>query len=161
MNHKEPLNLNTSLFRLLDLGLELQKINKILEVKYGLSIVQWSLLKNLLEMPAASPLALARSLKITPGTITQTLGRLSKKKFLFICEDPQDARKKMVSLTREGRDALLVVEQEYVSIFAEIDKIEGNIQEVDIFLKEKVKKRLYELDGIDFLEESSSQKETL
>ena len=59
--------------RLMNLSLTLHHINKTLESKCGMSIVQWSLLKTLLNMPAASPLILAKALGVTPGTLSQTL----------------------------------------------------------------------------------------
>ncbi|MGE0764461.1 MAG: MarR family winged helix-turn-helix transcriptional regulator [Bdellovibrionales bacterium] len=128
--------------RLMGLSLTLQMINKNLETKYGLSIVQWSLLKTLLNMPTVSPQVLAKALGVTPGTLSQTLGRLSRKRYLFICDDPTDARKKMISITRLGRDALVAASTEYDLVFSEIETVNDNIGQIDDFLKNKVRVRL-------------------
>lgn len=128
-----------SISRLMDLSLTLQNINKSLELKCGLSVVQWSLLKTLLNMPAVSPLVLARALGVTPGTLSQTLMRLDRKKYLFMCDDPTDARKKMISITRLGKKALASVDEEFERIFSEINLIDDGVTKIDDFLKNKVK----------------------
>ena len=123
----------------MNLSLTLHHINKTLESKCGMSIVQWSLLKTLLNMPAASPLILAKALGVTPGTLSQTLTRLNKKKYLFMCDDPNDARKKMISITRLGKATLDVIDREYERIFAEINLIHHEVEQLDNYLKNKVK----------------------
>ena len=133
-----------SISSLMELSLTLHQINKTLESKCGLSVVQWSLLKTLLNMPAVSPLVLAKALGVTPGTLTQTLTRLDRKKFLFMCDDPNDARKKMISITRLGKEALETVDREYERAFAGIDLVENAIGQIDGYLKTKVKIRLNE-----------------
>ena len=152
MNESEVHDISTSLTSLMDLGLTLQQINKALEVKFGASIVQWSLLRALLEMPAVSPMVLSRSLRVTPGTLTQTLTRLAKKKYLFMCEDPHDARKKMISLTRLGRDVVQELEAEYETIFSEIGQVKTHIKCIDGFLKNKVQKQLFNTTDLAFVE---------
>lgn len=123
-----------SLTGLIDLNLAFQRINKALEAKYGLSVIQWSLLQTLIEMPAVSPLVLARALRVTPGTLTQSLNRLEKKEYLFMCDDPSDARKKMISITRKGKNVLESAEGEYQRVFKEIENVRDAIEKVDVFL---------------------------
>lgn len=142
MNLDKQSDLLRSISRLTKLNLTLQNISKGLEHKCGLSIVQWSLLKTLLEMPAVSPQVLAKAIKVTPGTLSQSLSRLEKKKFLFMCDDPADARRKMISLTRSGKDALEVAEQNYLYVFSEIESIEMSIQKIDDFLTKQASNRI-------------------
>lgn len=142
MKREESPNQINSISRLMNLSLTLQNINKSLELKCGLSVVQWSFLKTLLNMPAVSPQILARALGVTPGTLSQTLTRLERKKYLFMCDDPTDARKKMISITRSGKDALASVNKIFEQIFSEIDLIEDGLTKIDDFLKDKVKLRL-------------------
>lgn len=133
----------------MDLNLTLHHVNKTLESKCGLSVVQWYLLKNLLNMPAVSPLVLAKALGVTPGTLTQTLTRLDRKKLLFMCDDPNDARKKMISITRLGRDTLENVDREYERAFAGIELFESAIAQLDEYLKTKVKIHLSDTEDVD------------
>lgn len=142
MKFEEPHECTNSISCLMELSLTLQNINKTMETKCGLSVVQWSLLKTLLNMPAVSPMFLAKALGVTPGTLTQTLTRLDRKKYLFMCDDPTDARKKMISITRLGRDMLTSIDQEYERIFSEIDSIKDDVEHIHHYLNTKVKNRL-------------------
>ncbi|OFZ18254.1 MAG: hypothetical protein A2Z20_10710 [Bdellovibrionales bacterium RBG_16_40_8] len=125
---EEPLS------NLMSLNLIFQAINKTLEAKYGLSIVQWSFLKTLAGMPAIAPLALAKALRVSPGTLSQTTMRLEKKKYIFVCNDPKDARKKMISLTRSGKDTLDSIDKSYTLIFSNIQNISSELKTIEIFL---------------------------
>lgn len=87
------------------LSLALQQLNKSFEAETGLSLVQMVVLRTLRQMPATSPKFLAKSLSVTPGTLSQTLSRLERRRLLIISPDPRDARRKMVSITREGLQA--------------------------------------------------------
>lgn len=162
MSYQELPKYIHSITRLMDLSLSLHHINKTLEAKCGLSVVQWSLLKTLLDMPAVSPLMLSKALGVTPGTLSQTLARLDKKKYLFMCDDPTDARKKMISITRLGRDVLASIDQEYERIFSEIDSIKNHVEKIHSYLNDSVKHRLlksqteakedtYKREDLDFL----------
>lgn len=163
MNPEAQRNYMNSISRLMDLSLMLQNINKVLEAKCGLSLVQWSLLKTLINMPAVSPLVLAKTLKITPGTLSQTLTRLDRKEYLFMCDDPTDARKKMISITRLGKDALTAVGKEFERVFSEIDLIDGEIEKIDNYLRQKVKVYLLgpDMSEADENQEFSVQDKTL
>lgn len=120
--------------KLLSLNLKFQGLNRTLESKYGLSIVQWAFMKTLLHMPAVSPQGLAKALNVTPGTLTQTSNRLEKKNYIFICSDPSDARKKMLSLTRQGKDVLDTIDKHYDMIFSEMKNVKNEIVAVGEFL---------------------------
>lgn len=95
-----------SFFSLFHIGISIHQLNKESERRSGLSLVQWCLLRHLIDMPAASAHALAKTVGVHPSTLTQTLKRLERKKYIFITEDPKDSRKKLISITRAGKDAL-------------------------------------------------------
>jgi DNA-binding MarR family transcriptional regulator len=138
LNIKESKKIENSISSLISLSLYFNQINKALESKLNLSIVQWSVLKTLLEMPAISPLHLSKALGVTPGTLSQTLSRLEKKNFLFMRYDPNDARKKMISITRNGKRALDISDAQFKQFFSEINRLEKEIKLVASYLYKKV-----------------------
>ncbi len=95
-----------SLHSLFHLGLSIHHLNQKSEKQAGLSLGQWCLLSHLIDMPATSAFALAKAVGVHPSTLTQTLKRLESRKFLFISEDPKDSRKKLIAMTRQGKEAL-------------------------------------------------------
>lgn len=98
--------LEAQYFSLFQTGVAIQHLNKRSEKYLGLSLVQWCLLKILIDMPAASAQTLANAVGLHPSTLTQTLKRLEKKKLIFVTEDSFDSRKKLISLTRLGNNVL-------------------------------------------------------
>jgi len=92
-----------SLFRV---GISIHNFNKKSEEKIGLSLVQWCLLEQLIDMPGTSAQVLAKSVGVHPSTLTQTLKRLEKKGLLYQAEDPKDSRKKIISITKDGKHAM-------------------------------------------------------
>lgn len=94
------------LLLIFDLGLQIDRLGQKLETDEGISVTQWCLLKHLVHCPASSPLGLARSVGIQPCSLTQSLKRLERKGYIFVSNDPSDRRKKNLSLTREGKEAL-------------------------------------------------------
>lgn len=136
---------------LLYINLNFQSLNKAVESKFNLSIVQWAFLKTLLQMPAVSPQVLARVLHITPGTLTQTAARLEKRQYIFICADPKDARKKMISLSRTGKDILEGVDKYFKVFFASIKKYKNEIVAVENYLDHALRKLVSDLaDSHDY-----------
>ncbi len=95
---------NRSLYTLFQIGNSIHQMNKQTERSFGLSLVQWCVLSRLIDMPAAPAASLAKEVGVHPSTLTQTLRRLVRKKCIFITNDPKDSRKKMISITRVGRD---------------------------------------------------------
>lgn len=155
---KEHSEFENSISSLVGLSLSLHQINKTLEAKCGLSVVQWSFLKTLIGMPAVSPHLLAKALGVSPSTLSQSLNRLAKKDLLFMRDDPSDARKKMISITRLGKESLEVADIEYKKVFSEINSIQNELRKIGEFLVQKVKVRLGET--IDFDSENDVIGET-
>lgn len=103
--------IETELLSIFKIGLSIHNFNKTSERETGLSLVQWCLLNKLIDMPAASALALAKGVGVHPSTLTQSLKRLEKKGFVFVTDDPRDSRRKMISLTRNGQAALHLAQE--------------------------------------------------
>lgn len=99
-------DLEHSLLTLFQIGVSIQNFNKRLEKSLGLSLVQWCLLKRLIDMPATPAHALAKAVGVHPSTLTQTLKRLERKNYIFITDDSKDYRKKLIAITRSGKKIL-------------------------------------------------------
>ncbi len=117
-----------------NVGLLLHNLNKEAERKTGLSIVQWSILKYLIEMPATSAQELSEAVRLHPSTLTQSLKRLSRKDLIIVTEDPRDLRKKIISLTRNGKKILDYSDQQMEQIAKPLTEIRNELFIVENFL---------------------------
>lgn len=124
-----------SLFSLFHIGLSIHALNRRSEKGSGLSLVQWCLLKCLIDMPAASAHALAKTVGVHPSTLTQTLKRLERKNYIFIAEDPKDSRKKLISITRLGKDTLDQTTDKMWSWSQDLIELQGELYRVRSFLQ--------------------------
>ncbi len=115
MEEQERLSDIETLFHL---TLALHHLNRDVERRYNLSLVQLSVLMKLRHLPASSALALAKAVGVHPSTLTQTLGRLKRKEFVFVTEDPKDSRKKLIVLTKSGKEAADSACQRLEKVFA-------------------------------------------
>ena len=113
------------------LSLLLHNLNKESERRTGMSIVQWSILKHLIEMPATSAQELSEAVMLHPSTLTQSLKRLIRKELIFVSEDPRDSRKKVISLTRKGKDALDFSSKHMEQLAADLTTIESELYSVE------------------------------
>jgi len=119
--HKHPLK---SIFHV---SLLLHNLNKEAERRTGLSIVQWSILKHVLEMPGTSAQELSDAVKLHPSTLSQSLKRLIRKELILVLADPRDSRKKIISLTRKGKDALDQAETQMEEIASNLSRAEKEL----------------------------------
>ncbi len=92
--------------RLIELTHALQHVNKSAEAKLGLSVVQFHLLRELLDLPGSPSQLLAERAGIHASTLTQSIRRLGRKGYLHVALDPRDSRRKLLTVTRAGRDAV-------------------------------------------------------
>lgn len=97
-------NQEEKLLEILRFNLFVQNYNKKAEDNFGVTFVQWFLLKKILDNPVITLQELAKEIGVHPSTLTQNLKRLLKKKLIFISEDTRDKRKKIVSITRIGNE---------------------------------------------------------
>ena len=130
------------LFSLFHIGLSIQNLNKKSEKKLGLSLVQWCLLKHLIDMPAVPAHFLAKTVGVHPSTLTQTLKRLERRKYIYIAEDPKDSRKKLISLTRLGNNALENANAPMINWSINFSDLKAELQHLRSFLKNQVNQEL-------------------
>jgi DNA-binding MarR family transcriptional regulator len=112
-------------------SLLLHNLNKEAERRVGVSIVQWTILKHLVEMPATSAQELSDAVKLHPSTLTQSLKRLLRKKLIFVSEDPRDSRKKVIVLTRMGKTILDQAEQQMDQLATELAAVETELYSIE------------------------------
>ena len=108
-------------------SLLLHNLNKEAERRTGLSIVQWSILKHVLEMPGTSAQELSDAVNLHPSTLSQSLKRLIRKELILVLEDPRDSRKKIISLTRKGKEALDQAETQMEEIASNLSLAEKEL----------------------------------
>jgi DNA-binding MarR family transcriptional regulator len=129
-------------------SLLLHNLNKEAERRTGLSIVQWSILDHLIGMPATSAQELSEAAGIHPSTLSQALKRLLRKELIFVAEDPRDSRKKIISLTRQGKDALDRSSRPMQQIAADLAPAESALYRVEECLgRVLIVKRLDQSEG--------------
>ncbi len=92
--------------KLVNMSLVLHNLNKTAESQLELSLVQYHLLSCIKESPGTSPQVIAQKAGIHPSSLTPSMKRLEKRKLLFVGEDPRDSRKKILSLTFEGKKVM-------------------------------------------------------
>lgn len=131
-----------SFVSLFHIGVAIHQLNKHTEKSLGLSLVQWRLLKCLVDMPASSAHSLAKAVGVHPSTLTQTLKRLERKKFIFVMEDPKDCRKKLISITRLGKTALDNTSNHLGSWSKHLASMENELQFVQSSLAEQISKKV-------------------
>lgn len=95
-------DIETPIFKLLTISTSIHNLNKKFEKKFGLSIVQWGVLLQLIEHPCISAHTLSKIVGVHPSSLTQTLKRLERKQLVFISDDPLDSRRKVISITKNG-----------------------------------------------------------
>lgn len=122
--------MSRSLFQVFHVGVSIQQLNRKIERRSGLSLVQWCLLKRLIHMPAVSAQALARTVVLHPSTLTQSLKRLEKRKLIFVTEDPKDSRKKVISITRTGKEILERTQADMRVVARELDAVLRDLDQV-------------------------------
>ncbi|MGE4169438.1 MAG: MarR family winged helix-turn-helix transcriptional regulator [Candidatus Margulisiibacteriota bacterium] len=127
-----------TLKQLMAVNLLFQQLNKVLEGKSGLSLVQWLFMTTLADRPTASPLALAKALKVTPGTLSQTLERLQRRAYIISCNDPQDERRKMLALSKPGKEALEKAEALYNPVFKDVHLMTQEIERLRHYLDDLI-----------------------
>lgn len=69
----------------------------------GISMAQFGVLNHFVRRGGSeTPAQLALAFQVTKGAMTNTLQRLAAKDFVSITPDPEDARRKLVSITKAG-----------------------------------------------------------
>lgn len=91
-------------------------------------------------MPAVSAHALAKAVGIHPSSLTQTLKRLERKKYIFVIGDPQDTRKKIISITRSGKDILSATSEKMDNWSKGLSGLGNELVSIQAYLETQVSK---------------------
>lgn len=121
-----------SLFRI---GILIQHLNKNAEREMGLSLVQWCLLRQLVDLPGVSAHNLAKAVGVHPSTLTQTLKRLERKGHVFVTEDPKDSRRKLISITRVGHNTLSKIDLTIQDWANQLSELGSDLHRINVFLE--------------------------
>jgi DNA-binding MarR family transcriptional regulator len=70
---------------------------------HGVTVAEWVLMRQLLDVAALAPSRLAECMGMTRGAVSKLAERLIAKSLLVRTADPQDGRAQTLSLTRAGR----------------------------------------------------------
>lgn len=71
----------------------------------GLTRAQFAVLNHFVQRSGAkTPFELARTFQVTKGAMTNTLKKLQAHGFISVRDDPDDGRRKLVTITATGRD---------------------------------------------------------
>ncbi|MCC2679567.1 MAG: MarR family transcriptional regulator [Pseudobdellovibrio sp.] len=122
-------NMDQLFFSLFQIGVSINQLNKQSEKQLKLSMVQWSLLKTLVEIPGATAHSLAEAVGVHPSTLTQTLKRLERKKYIFVMSDPSDSRKKLISITRLGKETMDATSKSLLNFSEEFTVIQKELKQ--------------------------------
>lgn len=125
---------STVLYDLFYVSLGVHHLSRTLERQLGLSFVQWYLLRHLVDLPAISAQRFASAVGLHPSTLTQSIKRLRKKRYLVIEEDPRDSRRKIIAITRQGRDALKGADGQLEMHFSGLRQIAAALSKLRTYL---------------------------
>jgi DNA-binding MarR family transcriptional regulator len=70
---------------------------------HGVTLAEWVLMRQLLDIEALAPSRLADRMGMTRGAVSKLADRLIAKALLTRAADPQDGRAQTLALTRAGR----------------------------------------------------------
>jgi DNA-binding MarR family transcriptional regulator len=70
---------------------------------HGVTVAEWVLMRQLLEVEALAPSRLAERMGMTRGAVSKLADRLIAKSLVARAADPQDGRAQTLALTRAGR----------------------------------------------------------
>ncbi|MBF0363374.1 MAG: MarR family transcriptional regulator [Oligoflexia bacterium] len=116
MNSLQAIKKESEMELLLQISLKIQQLNKKMEKQFGMSLTQWYVLNALVDLPGVSPVKLSQVVGISPGSLTQSLKRLANKKWITIVSDHSDNRRKLISITREGKNARDTIDYKLLQI---------------------------------------------
>ena len=120
----------------------LQRVNQVSKSKlasYGVTPVQFALLRRLWEKDGQFGYALAEQLLMDSATITGIIDRLEQNGFIERRVDPNDRRNKLVFLTEKGRSM-------EVSLCEKMDEMNKEVMsDFDVEEIQQFKKVLFEI----------------
>jgi len=81
---------------LIGLSVDLHNLNACVQRNCRISVVQWLVLKRIIEQPGLSAGSLAEITGVQPSTLTPTINRLEAMGLIYIQERPNDLRRKLL-----------------------------------------------------------------
>lgn len=115
----------------LRVGHLIQNLNQEAERHAGLTLTQWSILRHLIARPSISARQLSEVLRLHPSTLTQALKRLTRKQLICVADDPRDSRRRVISLTREGKRTLERTEPAVRKLTDSLALVQGELAAVE------------------------------
>jgi len=138
MDIQHEIKVTHPIFSLFQVGLLIHHLNKKSDQKFGLTLIQWMILKHLIHKPASSAHMLAKVIGIHPSSITPSLKRLVRKQLVFVDRNPRDSRKKMISITRNGKKLLDQLDPRLSKDFEEVGRFSNELETLRLYLETRL-----------------------
>lgn len=119
-----------SLMLLFQLSLSIHHLSQTVEKNSGLSLGQWCFLKHLIDLPGATASVLSMAVGVHSSTLTQTMKKMEEREYIAIIEDPKDSRKKLISITRRGKEVLEASDRGWSIYGVGISGMEGDLSKL-------------------------------
>lgn len=81
-----------------------EKARSLLRTRYGITGEQLAILRIINERDPWALADLRNNLSMHPATLGQLLGRMEKRGFVVCSKDPDDKRRRLISVTASGRE---------------------------------------------------------
>lgn len=86
--------------------------NAVYGREFGVNVTEWRILSQLALEPAITASRICQVIGFDKGPVSRTLALMERRGLIVTREDPADARRRLINLTREGRavhDRVIVV----------------------------------------------------
>lgn len=128
----ESQNEKLSVFeKLIGLSVDLHNLNASVQRRYEISIVQWMVLRKIVNQPALSAGTLAEISGVQPSTLTPTINRLEAMGLIYIQERPSDLRRKLLVATWKGLECSRKSEAAFAAALSEVGRTNLAYNEFD------------------------------
>ncbi len=110
---------------LVNLSVDLHNLNALCQKNMKLSLVQWLVLRKIIQLPASSASALAEATGVHTSTMSPTLNRLEEMELIYVFERAKDQRRKMILVSRLGFETCRSVESKLLGFITNLAKNES------------------------------------
>ena len=114
MNKKTSSEQINFLEQMIALSVDLHNLNANAQRLFDLSIVQWLVLRKIINNPGISARNLATTSGVHPSTITPTLNRLDSMGLIFVFERSSDLRRKLIVASWKGFQCNEAMEKSFI-----------------------------------------------
>ena len=109
--------------KLIGLSVDLHNLNAGVQRRYDISVVQWLVLKKIVDQPGLSAGTLAEISGVQPSTLTPTINRLESMGLIYIQERPSDLRRKLLVVTWKGLECSRRSEAAFAAALSKTGKL--------------------------------------